>query len=491
MTFTTLTFIVLLAFTFVVYWSIPKRSIQNIFVFIISYVFYGWFNPFYCIFLFASSVIDYSCALGIDRFNDPKIRRALLCTSLCFNLGTLGYFKYWNFFTDNVREALAAVGWQLDFVTVNVLLPVGISFYTFQSLSYTIDVYLKKQRATTDLIVYLSYLAFFPQLVAGPIDRATDLLPYFLRNRVFNYSIAVNGCRQILWGFFKKMVIADNLSPIVDAAYGYGGVDRFTGPQLAFATVAFALQIYCDFSAYSDIAIGTARLFGFDLMRNFAYPYFSQSMSEFWRRWHISLSSWLKDYVYIPLGGSRVPPFRRGVNVMVTFLLSGLWHGASWNYVMWGGIHGAVILTERLWIGNAPTLKENDIPGGREFLPSPKVLLRMLITFTLVCIAWVFFRAEGFTTALTVLRKVATESFQPAAYRSFATVFDAAPLDSSVLLVLSLSFILMEWIHRHQPHPLEIGKLSPSLRWVIYSIFIWLTLFWGTWNTGQFVYFQF
>ncbi len=489
MTFTTLTFIVFLAVVFTVYWSLRKRSLQNIFLFIASYIFYGWWNPFYCVFLFASSVVDYCAALGIDRFEQPALRRACLAIALCYNLGILGFFKYWGFFTDNLQQALGAIGWHLDFVTVNIILPVGISFYTFQSISYTVEVYRRQLRPATNFLDYLSYLAFFPQLVAGPIERANHLLPQFLHDRKFNYAVAVDGCRQMLWGFLKKMLIADNLSPLVDVVYGQP--DQYTGPQLAFATVVFAVQIYCDFSAYSDIAIGTAKLFGFDLMRNFAYPYFSQSMSEFWRRWHISLSTWLKDYVYIPLGGSRVPPLRAGINLMATFLISGLWHGASWNYVIWGGIHGGVILTERLWIGKEPILRQSDIPGGQELLPSPKVLMRILITFTLTCLAWVFFRAKGLSTALLILKKIATESFQPSAYGSFSRVFDILPLSGGVVVSLMIGFVLIEWLHRHHLHPLMIGKLAAPLRWVIYSLCIWGTLVWGTWSTGQFVYFQF
>jgi alginate O-acetyltransferase complex protein AlgI len=489
MTFTTLTFLVFLAIVFTVYWGLRRRSLQNIFLFIASYIFYGWWNPFYCIFLFTSSVVDFGAAIGISRSRTPVMRRFYLIVALCYNLGILGFFKYWGFFTDNLQRALEAIGWHLDFVTVHIILPVGISFYTFQSISYTVEVYRRRIEPATNFLDYLSYLAFFPQLVAGPIERANHLLPQFLRDRTFNYAVAVDGCRQMLWGFFKKMLIADNLSPLVDAVYEH--VDQYNGPQLAFATVVFALQIYCDFSAYSDIAIGTAKLFGFDLMRNFAYPYFSQSMTEFWRRWHISLSTWLKDYVYIPLGGSRVPPLRASLNLMATFLISGLWHGASWNYVIWGGIHGGVILTERLWIGKAPILRQDDIPGGQELLPSPKVVLRMLITFTLTCFAWVFFRAKGFTTASSILQKIATESFQPAAYASFAKVFDTTPLNGTILVSLMIGFVLIEWMQRHQLHPLMIGKWAAPLRWTIYSLCIWGTLIWGTWSTGQFVYFQF
>jgi D-alanyl-lipoteichoic acid acyltransferase DltB (MBOAT superfamily) len=487
MTFTTLTFIVFLVLSFLLYWAIGKRFIQNIFLVIVSYIFYGWWDYRFCLFLFASSLVDYCVGRRMDQTENPRLRQGLLLISLVCNLSVLGFFKYWNFFADSFKSIAAIIGWQPDFVTVNVILPVGISFYTFQTLTYTIDIYRRQLKPAKNLVDYLCYLSFFPQLVAGPIERATHLLPQVLKERSFKGSLAAEGLRQMLWGFFKKMVIADNLAPIVDQTY-LSSAD-WSGPQLAFSTVAFAFQIYCDFSAYSDIATGCARLFGFDLMRNFAYPYFSQSIAEFWRRWHISLSTWLKDYVYIPLGGSRVSPPRRSVNLMMTFLLSGLWHGAAWNFVAWGGLHGGLILTERLW-NRSEVLRVNDLPGGRDLLPRPAVLLRILITFTLTCVTWIFFRAAGMRDALTVLRKIVTESFNPAAYQSFSAVFDESPL-GGIVPILMVSFVLVEWLQRHQLHPLMIGKWSQPLRWLAYTGMLWLTMYWGTWSTGQFVYFQF
>ncbi len=488
MTFTTLSFVLLLVLTFSSYWGIRKRSPQNLLVLIVSYFFYGWWDYRFCFLLFASSLVDYFVGLRLASTDKSQIRKALLMLSLCSNLGLLGFFKYWNFFTESFASVLTTVGLQPNVFTLEVILPVGISFYTFQTLSYTIDIYRRQLQPTRNFIDYLAYVSFFPQLVAGPIERATHLLPQFENPRTFSYSQSVDGCQQILWGFAKKMLVADNLAPIVDAAYGNPA--DFPGPQLAFATVAFAFQIYCDFSAYSDIAIGTAKLFGFELMRNFAYPYFSQSMAEFWRRWHISLSTWLRDYVYIPLGGSRVDTsFRRAANVMITFLVSGLWHGASWNFVFWGGIHGGVVLSERLW-NRQTSLRVKDIPGGATWLPRPLVVLRILATFTFVCIAWIFLRAKDFQDSFLILQRITVDFFNLSAYRSLGEVWAPCPIEKGILLVLFL-FILIEWLQRKHQHPLVLKHMHGLMRWIIYTVMLWFTLFWGTWSTGQFVYFQF
>jgi alginate O-acetyltransferase complex protein AlgI len=488
MTFTTLTFIVFLVFTFTLYWALKERFRQNIFLTIVSYVFYGWWDYRFCLFLFASSLVDYCVGLRLGRTDDPKVRRWLLCVSIFFNLSVLGFFKYANFFAANFEKVMGKIGWHVDPFTLNIILPVGISFYTFQTLSYTIDVYRRDTQPTKNLINYLCYLSFFPQLVAGPIERGTHLIPQVLSNRTFNYHLAAEGCRQMLWGFFKKMVIADNLAPIANLAYATPAA--MNGPQLAIATVAFAFQVYCDFSAYSDIAIGTARLFGFDLMQNFAQPYFSQSMAEFWRRWHISLSTWLKDYVYIPLGGSRVVAWRKPVNLMITFLVSGLWHGAAWNYVIWGGLHGLLLIIEPLW-NRQPALKVTDISGGNELWPRPQVFLRILATFTLTCFTWIFFRASGAGAALLIIRKIIADAFNGAAYANIGPLFAKCLLDINILAALLVGFIAIEWVGRYHPYPLVVDKWALPLRWLVYTALLWATLFWGTWNTGQFVYFQF
>ncbi len=403
MTFTTLTFILFLALFFPLYWGLRNRTAQNALIVLASYFFYGWWDFRFCALMLLASLLDYGIGLGLNRAQNPGTRRLILTLGLAGNIGMLGFFKYFNFFAENFRVMAAGLGWKVDPVTLHIVLPVGISFYTFQTMCYSIDVYRGRLRATPRLIEYLAYVSFFPQLVAGPIERATNLLPQFFAKRSFQYDRAVNGCRQILWGCFKKMVIADNLAPLVDEAFS--DPSRFSGGELAMATLFFAFQIYCDFSAYSDIAIGVARLLGFELMRNFAYPYFSQSMGEFWRRWHISLTTWFKDYVYFPLGGNRVAPPRWAFNVMVTFLLSGFWHGASWSFVVWGALNGLAILPSRL-SPRPQTGRTAEAPGGNEDLPRLKTLGRMALTFGVVCLGWVFFRAKTLADAALILRKM-------------------------------------------------------------------------------------
>ena len=318
--------------------------------------------------------------------------------------------------------------------------------------------------------------------------RAAHLLPQFLVQRHFCYADAVDGCRQILWGFFKKMMLADNLAPYVDMVYT--NPEAMTGPQLALATVCFAFQIYCDFSAYSDIAIGTAKLFGFDLMRNFAYPYFSQTMAEFWRRWHISLSTWFRDYVYIAMGGGQVSSWRRACNVMITFLLSGFWHGASWNFLLWGGLNGLAILPGTLRPARQ-TLRATDVPGGDSLCPSLCTLTSMLGTFIFTCILWTFFRARTLSDALTVLQRIGLDAFNVPAYRTLFTVISSAcPIGRKVLLLVAV-VVWVEWMQRGHPHPLTFGNWSRPVRWLTYTGLLWATIYGGTHSPVQFIYFQF
>ncbi len=336
MNFTTLTFVLFCLLVFAVYWALRDRRWQNAFLLIMSYVFYGWWDWRFCGLMLLSSLIDFVISLRLDQTGSPRKRRALLSASLGCNLALLGTFKYYGFFVENLCAALTQLGLDLHLTTYQIVLPVGISFYTFQTLSYTIDVYRRQLEPTRSLIDYLAFVSFFPQLVAGPIERASHLLPQFASPRSFDPLIARDGLRLILWGMAKKILVADRLAIIVDQIYGSVGTAH--GPLLAFGTVCFAFQIYCDFSAYSEIAKGTGQLFGIRLMRNFAYPYFSQSLGEFWRRWHISLSTWFRDYVYIPLGGSKVSAFRMRFNLLATFLISGFWHGAAWRFLVWGAI---------------------------------------------------------------------------------------------------------------------------------------------------------
>lgn len=342
MTFTTLTFGLFLVLVFALHWCARGRLGQNSVILVASYLFYGWWDLRFCALLLGSSLLDYVIARAIARSQpQPALarpRRVLVAVSCVANLGLLGVFKYFDFFIDSLALALEQVGVSTELPSLRLILPVGISFYTFQTLGYTIDVYRGDVRASRSLLDYLAYVSFFPQLVAGPIERARNLLPQLERPRQFDEATAREGARQMLWGLAKKVILADHLGAFVAEIYLGDGSVHASGPVLMIATVAFALQIYCDFSAYSDLAVGTAKLFGIRLVRNFAYPYFSRSVVEFWRRWHMSLSTWFRDYVYVPLGGSQCGPRRRWLNLMVTFTLSGLWHGANWTFVVWQGI---------------------------------------------------------------------------------------------------------------------------------------------------------
>ena len=487
MTFTTLTFLIFLALFFPLYWGLRQRRAQNVLIVLASYVFYGWWDWRFCGLMLAASLLDYAVGLGLEKTDVLRRRKLLLALGLTANLGLLAYFKYFNFFAESLQAAAASVGWTMDLPTLKVVLPVGISFYTFQTMSYSIDIYRRQLRATPHLVEYLAYVSFFPQLVAGPIERATHLLPQFFRARVFNPAQAVDGCRQMLWGFFKKMVVADNLAPVVDAVFLKPA--DCTGGELAVATVLFAVQIYCDFSAYSDIAIGLAKLFGFELMRNFANPYFSQSLGEFWRRWHISLTTWFKDYVYLPLGGSRVSKPRRVCNVLVTFLLSGLWHGASWNFVAWGAINGLAVLPETL-SSNRATRGVSEVAGGESILPSPKTAGRMLLTFALVCLGWIFFRAHSLSDACLIVQRIFRDVFYLEGYFLGLTRLQERPAGTFVLWMIVL-VALVEWLQRREPHALTVHRWPQALRWAAYLALATAIVLAGTYSTGLFIYFQF
>ena len=343
MVFTSATFLIFLALVFLGYWSLKTRQQQNSLLLLSGYIFYAWWDYRYCSLMVISTVVDYFCGRGCAG---TRNRRLYLMISLISNLGLLGVFKYFDFFQDSFVAAFSSLGITFQPYVVELLLPVGISFYTFQTLSYTIDIYRRKLEPHDSFLDYAAYVSFFPQLVAGPIERASALLPQFARERSFDAALARDGLRQMLWGFFKKLAIADRLATVVDEIYADPSV--MDTELLWTAAICFSFQIYCDFSAYSDIAIGTARLFGFQLTRNFANPYFSQDFVEFWRRWHITLSTWFRDYVYVPLGGNRQGQSRQLLNVMIVFAVSGLWHGAGWNFVLWGVIHGALVVVSSL-----------------------------------------------------------------------------------------------------------------------------------------------
>lgn len=404
--------------------------------------------------------------------SNPKF---YLTLSLLFNLGLLGFFKYFNFFIESATDFITLLGFQAHASTLNLILPVGISFYTFQTMSYTIDVYRGKMEPTKDPIAFLAYVAFFPQLVAGPIERASHLLPQFFKKREFEYQQGSDGMKLILWGLFKKMVIADNCALVVNPIFD--NYQTASGLELIMGAVLFAFQIYGDFSGYSDIAIGTAKLFGFDLMTNFRTPYFSRDIAEFWRRWHISLSTWFRDYVYIPLGGSQVSKIKAIRNIFIVFLVSGFWHGANWTFIAWGGIHAALFIPLFLAGKNRNYLYEGD-----HLIPSLMEIIQMGLTFILVCISWVFFRSATISEAWEYLGNISSNKFLPTTF-----AFISYPL--RVLIVL---LVVIEWTGRNDVRlPLNpILSNNPILRHSVYYLLVFLIFLLGGHET-QFIYFQF
>jgi alginate O-acetyltransferase complex protein AlgI len=516
MLFNSFSFLVFLPVVFLLYWFVFKKNLnlQNAFLLVASYAFYGWWDWRFLGLIFASSAVDYYCGIKLSTvdsrlstavsgsFKNDKLKRGPLNTdlptkqlssvdrglltkikslltgrklyltiSIAFNLGLLGFFKYFNFFIESATDFSNLLGFQAHTSTLSLILPVGISFYTFQTMSYTIDVYRGKMNATKDPIAFFTYVAFFPQLVAGPIERASNLLPQFFKKRVFHYQQGADGMKLILWGLFKKMVIADNCALVVNQIFE--NYQSASGLELIFGAVFFAFQIYGDFSGYSDIAIGVAKLFGFDLMTNFRTPYFSRDIAEFWRRWHISLSTWFRDYLYIPLGGSRVSKGKAIRNIFVVFLVSGFWHGANWTFIVWGGIHAALFIPIFLLGKNRTHLHVNG------FIPSFKELFQIAITFTLVCLAWIFFRADSLGDAWGYLSGIVInpllEGFRLSTY-----------LLPMILIVL---LIVLDWAMQGEQ---VFNFRRPVLRYASYSMIAGLILFYGVFfNPQDFIYFQF
>jgi len=479
MYFNSLDFALFLPIVFVLYWFVTNKNLklQNALLVVASYVFYGWWDWRFLSLIVFSSLVDYTIGLQLNKAAQPSKRKLLLWSSILVNLGFLGFFKYYNFFIDSFVDAFSFFGSSIQPNTLDIILPVGISFYTFQTLSYTIDVYKRKLEPTQDIISFLAFVSFFPQLVAGPIERATNLLPQFFKKRQFHYSQAVDGCRQILWGFFKKVVIADNCAEYANQIFNNSS--EHTGSTLLIGALFFTFQIYGDFSGYSDIAIGTSRLFGFNLKQNFAFPYFSRDIAEFWRRWHISLSTWFRDYLYIPLGGSQGGTWMKVRNTFIIFLVSGFWHGANWTFIIWGFLNALYFLPLLLAKRNRTNL---DVVAQDSKLPNIKELVQMGLTFGLTVIAWVFFRAESVTHAFTYLKGLFNTSL--------LTVPTIRPTN---LLVLILFFIGIEWIGRRQHYAIEVLLLKQSrgIRWAFYMIIISIIFVFNSDNQQEFIYFQF
>lgn len=483
MLFNSIDFMIFLPVVFTLYWLIGGRNIgrQNLLIVSASYIFYGWWDWRFLILIFISTVIDYSTGFMIYRNKEQARRKFLLCFSIFANIGFLLYFKYCNFFIDSFVDVFSFFGNDISAASLNVVLPVGISFYTFQTLSYSIDIYRKKIKPETNFIAFASFVSFFPQLVAGPIERAASLLPQFCRERSLSYNETVNGLRQILWGFVKKVLIADNCAIYANLIFETSA--ECSGSTLLLGVIFFAFQIYGDFSGYSDIAIGTARLFGFSLMRNFAFPYFSRDIAEFWRRWHISLTTWFRDYLYIPLGGSRGSTWIKVRNIFVIFVVSGFWHGAKWTFIFWGVLNALLFLPLLLSGKNRGNL--GTVSQGRLW-PSVRDLLNMLLTFGLVLLGWVFFRAESLSHALNYLAGIFS--------RSILTVPDYADMRYSlVVLLIVFAFLIVEWLGRDRQYALEgIAEVSPQMfRWSTYSFLIFLLGMYCQTEETPFIYFQF
>ncbi|MGW8121959.1 MBOAT family O-acyltransferase [Roseivirga echinicomitans] len=479
MAFNSVDFALFLPLVFALYWFVFKSLRgQNVLLLVSSYLFYGWWDWRFLGLIIFSSLIDYFIGIEIGRSLKDSNRKLLLFASLFVNIGLLAVFKYFNFFIENFAEAFTFFGGQLEVSRLNIILPVGISFYTFQTLSYSIDVYRKKIMPSRDVVSFFSFVSFFPQLVAGPIERATNLLPQFHSPRVFKYSNAVEGMRQILWGLFKKIVIADNCAEIVNLVFD--NPSSYSGSTLVLGVIFFAFQIYGDFSGYSDIAIGTSRLFGFDLMKNFAYPYFSRDIAEFWRRWHISLSTWFRDYLYIPLGGSKGSMKIKVRNVFIIFLVSGFWHGANWTFLIWGALNAVYFLPLLLMKKNRRYL---EVPSNDKLLPSFRELIQMLITFSLVSFSWIFFRADSLPDAAVYINSIFSWS-----------IFSIPTLIPKTLVIMLFTFVVTEWLQRKEDFALGNLQriLSKPLRWVSYVSLVLMIYFFGNYKESiEFIYFQF
>jgi len=486
MLFNSIDFAIFLPIVFILYWYVAHKNLkwQNFLIVAASYLFYGWWDWRFLSLIIFSTAVDYLIGRSLEKEEHQSKRKVLLWISILVNLGFLGFFKYYNFFLDNFVTVFSLFGQTINPQGLNIILPVGISFYTFQTLSYTIDVYRKKLEPTKDFIAFSAFVSFFPQLVAGPIERASNLLPQFYKKRNFEYHKAVDGLMQILWGLFKKVVIADNCAEYANIIFNNSA--DYSGSTLVLGALFFTFQIYGDFSGYSDIAIGTSRLFGFNLMQNFNFPYFSRDIAEFWRRWHISLSTWFRDYLYIPLGGSRGSTWMKIRNTFIIFIVSGFWHGANWTFIVWGALNAIYFLPLLLTKNNRNNI---DTVAKGKYLPSIKDFSFILLTFSLTVFAWIFFRAENIGHAISYISGILSPSIMsmPNFTNSGRIKFE------SILTVFSvIIFIIIEWTGREEQY--AIAKLAKTktkrLRWSVYLIII-LAIVFLSGSSQDFIYFQF
>lgn len=484
MFFNSISFAIFLPIVFFLYWFLGKErlKLQNILLLVASYFFYACWDWRFLFLLLFSTLLDYYTGIMMGKAKRLSIKKIWFWLSISINLGFLGIFKYYNFFVSSFAEGLSALGFQVNAGTLDIILPVGISFYTFHGLSYVIDIYKDRIKPERNFIDYSLFVSFFPLLVAGPIERATHLLPQIQRKRSFSYSNVVDGLRQILWGLFKKVVIADNCAEFANLIFNNS--DFYPGSTLVLGAIFFTFQIYCDFSGYSDIALGTARLFGIELLRNFAYPYFSRDIAEFWRRWHISLSTWFRDYLYIPLGGSKGGMWMKIRNTFIIFIVSGFWHGANWTFIIWGLLNALYIMPSIIFNTNRNNL--GTVAAGR-FFPSIKDFLAILLTFSLTVLAWIFFRAESVGHALRYISGIFSTSLFSIPHFDFAKTRMAA-----ITMAFIFIFMTIEWIGRDQQYAIaKLGnKWSPALRWGFYYCLV-LAIFIFAGSGQEFIYFQF
>lgn len=466
MLFNSFSFIIFFPSIFILYWFAFGKDLkqQNFLLLAASYFFYACWDWRFLFLLIFSTALDYFTGIKIYKSNGTKAKRYWITLSIVINVGFLAFFKYYNFFVGSFEHLISLTGFHIDTWTLKVILPIGISFYTFHGISYVIDIYKGKIKPENNFIDYSLFVSFFPLLVAGPIERATHLLPQIKEKRVFDYAKSVDGVRQILWGFFKKIVIADQCAIYVNAVFNNHG--SYNAGDHVIAVMLFAFQIYCDFSGYSDIALGTARLLGIELLRNFAFPYFSRDIAEFWRRWHISLSSWFRDYLYIPLGGSRSNTVR---NILIVFVVSGFWHGANWTFIFWGLLNALYILPLMLNKTNRDNLN----------FASAKDFFSIAFTFLLTCFAWIFFRSANLHNAFQFIGEIFSKS-----------IFHFPTVRPYFLISLIITFIIIEWLGRKREYALAEINMPKFFRWVAYYVMIFL-IFYFAGSEEPFIYFQF
>ncbi|MCW3786233.1 MBOAT family O-acyltransferase [Plebeiibacterium sediminum] len=485
MLFNSIEFAIFLPIIFVIYWFVVNRNlkVQNLLLLLSSYIFYGWWDWRFLSLIIFSSIIDFTVGLQLGRAKKELNRKWLLFISIFINIGLLGFFKYYNFFIESFIDAFTAFGHSPNIHTLRIILPVGISFYTFQTLSYSIDVYRRKLEPSYDFISFFAFVSFFPQLVAGPIERATNLLPQFYKKRQFNLEQSIDGLRQMLWGLFKKVVVADNLCKIVDPIYN--NPDEMSSLVLILGLALFSVQIYTDFSGYSDIAIGISRLLGFNLKINFRYPLFARSIGERWRNWHISLSTWFRDYIYIPMGGSRGSNLNKFKNTLILFTISGFWHGANWTFICWGLLNGLYFAPSMLRGRNRRHLEP--ISKSKIF-PSFKEFTQIFTTFWLIATTYIFFRADNIQHSKQYFLSILSNTEIRESFRFIENNLE----DFLKAMFFTSILFLVEWINRDKPHGLHgVFEMKPIVvRWGLYLAITFSILIYGG-EQAPFVYFQF